>query len=161
MPVSVQTIIPFILFLCRILIPLLILPGSDFVNSLDTPSWVRVEEGLVRYSEIRSMDQQVVTVDQFAVAMASIQEALASLRQEINGQQSRPPMAQDDAQYDPTVPPPPPPSQSAPQAMLFTMHSQTGVAPPPIVVPTLTSEDPHARMDRLEQGLRQLRTSDQ
>ena len=29
------------------------------------------------------MDQQVVTVDRFTTAMASIQEALASLRQEI------------------------------------------------------------------------------
>ena len=106
------------------------------------------------------MDQQVVTVDQFTAAMASIQEALASLRQEIGGQQGRPPVARDDAQYDPTVPPPPPPSQSAPQAMPFTLHSQTGVAPPPITVPTPTSEDPHARMDRLEQGLRQLRASD-
>ncbi|RVW71175.1 hypothetical protein CK203_054405 [Vitis vinifera] len=106
------------------------------------------------------MDQQVVTMDQFTAAMASIQEALASLRQEIGGQQGRPPVARDDAQYDPTVPPPPPPSQSAPQAMLFTLHSQTGVALPPITVPTPTSEDPHARMDRLEQGLRQLRTSD-
>eukprot|EP00261_Vitis_vinifera_P028366 XP_010662558.1 PREDICTED: uncharacterized protein LOC100853663 [Vitis vinifera] len=44
--------------------------------------------------------------------------------------------------------------------MPFTLHSQTGVAPPPITVPTPTSEDPHARMDRLEQGLRQLRASD-
>ncbi|RVW86624.1 hypothetical protein CK203_045685 [Vitis vinifera] len=54
--------------------------------------------------------------------MASIQEALASLRQEIGGQQGRPLVARDDAQYDPTVPPPPPPSQSAPQAMPFTLH---------------------------------------
>ena len=124
--------------------------GSDFVHSLDTPSWVRVEGRLVRYSERQSMDQQVVTVDQFTAAMASIQEVLASLRQEIDGQQGRPPVARDDAQYDPTVPPPPPPNQSAPQAMPFTLHSQTGVAPPPITVPTPTSEDPHARMDRLE-----------
>ena len=44
--------------------------------------------------------------------------------------------------------------------MPFTLHSQTEVAPPPVTMPTPTSEDPHARMDRLEQGLRQLRTSD-
>ncbi|WJZ84599.1 hypothetical protein VitviT2T_004199 [Vitis vinifera] len=44
--------------------------------------------------------------------------------------------------------------------MPFTLHSQTEVASPPVTVPTPTSEDPHARMDRLEQGLRQLRTSD-
>ena len=86
LPVSVQTIIPFINFLYRILIPLLIMSGSDFVHSLDTPSWVRVEGRLVRYSEKQSMDQQVVTMDQFTAAMASIQEALASLRQEIGGQ---------------------------------------------------------------------------
>ncbi|WKA08452.1 hypothetical protein VitviT2T_026174 [Vitis vinifera] len=106
------------------------------------------------------MDSQIVTVDQFAEAMASIQEAIASLGRRIDGQQAQqapPPVG---AQYDPTVPPPPPPSQSAPQAMPFTLHSQTGVAPPPIIVPTPTSEDPHARMDRLEQGLRQLRASD-
>ena len=58
------------------------------------------------------------------------------------------------------VPPPPPPSQSAPQAIPFTLHSQTEVAPPSITVPTPISEDPHARIDRLEQRLRQLRTSD-
>ena len=86
LPVSVQTIIHFILFLYRILIPLLTLPGSDFIRSLDTPSWVRVEERLVRYSKRQSMDQQAVTMDQFTAAMASIQEALASLRQEIGGQ---------------------------------------------------------------------------
>ena len=54
-----------------------------FVHSLDTPLWVRVEGRLVRYTERSSMDQQVVTVDRFTTAMASIQEALASLRQEI------------------------------------------------------------------------------
>ena len=32
------------------------------------------------------MDQQVVTVDQFMAAMASIEEALTSLRQEIGSQ---------------------------------------------------------------------------
>ena len=31
---------------------------------------------------------------------------------------------------------------------------------PFVTVPTLTLEDPHARMDRLEQRLKQLRTSD-
>ena len=84
--VTVQTIIHFILFLYRILILLLISSGSDFVRSLDTPSRVRVEGRLVQYSERQSRDQQVVTVDQFTAAMASIQEALASLRQEIGGQ---------------------------------------------------------------------------
>ncbi|RVW53236.1 hypothetical protein CK203_091617 [Vitis vinifera] len=87
------------------------------------------------------MDSQIVTVDQFAEAMASIQKAIASLGRRIDGQQAQqvpPPVG---AQYDPTVPPPPPPSQSVPQAMPFTLHSQTGVAPPPIIVPTSTSED--------------------
>ena len=115
---------------------------------------IRVSNQLDHRSDQRDMDSQIVTVDQFAEAMASIQEAIASLGRRIDGQQAQqvpPPVG---AQYDPTVPPPPPPSQSAPQAMPFTLHSQTGIAPPPITVPTLTSEDPHARMDRLEQGLR-------
>ncbi|WKA06251.1 hypothetical protein VitviT2T_024160 [Vitis vinifera] len=89
-----------------------------------------------------------------------IKEAIASLGRRIDGQQAQQVPPLDGAQYDHTVPPPPPPSQSAPQAMPFTLHSQTEVAPPPVTVPTPTSEDPHARMDRLEQGLRQLRTSD-
>ncbi|WKA00324.1 hypothetical protein VitviT2T_018690 [Vitis vinifera] len=58
------------------------------------------------------MDQQVVTVDQFTTAMASIQEALASLRQEIG------------------------------------------------VVQALVIDDAHARMDRIEHRMKQLRVSD-
>ena len=108
---------------------------------------IRVSDQLDQRSDQGDMDSQIVTVDQFAEAMASIQEAIASLGRRIDGQQAQPPVG---AQYDPTVPPPPPPSQSVPQAMPFTLHSQTGVAPPPIIVPTSTSEDPHARMDRLE-----------
>ena len=38
------------------------------------------------------MDQLVVTADEFTTAMASIQEALASLRQEVGSQQSRLPV---------------------------------------------------------------------
>ncbi|RVW63960.1 hypothetical protein CK203_056779 [Vitis vinifera] len=61
------------------------------------------------------MDQQVVTVDQFTTAMASIQEALASLRQEICGQQSRPPVVQDETPHDSLPPSPPPPVPSVPR----------------------------------------------
>ncbi|RVW79678.1 hypothetical protein CK203_042420 [Vitis vinifera] len=46
------------------------------------------------------MDSQIVTVDQFAEAMASIQEAIASLGRRIDGQQAQqvpPPVG---AQYD-------------------------------------------------------------
>ena len=35
------------------------------------------------------MDSQIVTVEQFSVAMASIQEALANLGQRIDGQQAQ------------------------------------------------------------------------
>ncbi|KAL6332110.1 hypothetical protein AAG906_020792 [Vitis piasezkii] len=145
---------------------LLLEPSID-TFSLGSTSWIRIEGRLIRVSDQldqrsdqRDMDSQIVTVDQFAEAMASIQEAIASLDRRIDGQQAQQVPPQDDTQYDPTMPPPPSPSQSAPQAMPFTLHSQTEVAPPPITVPTPTSEDPHARMDRLEQGLRQLRTSD-
>ncbi|RVX14745.1 hypothetical protein CK203_011900 [Vitis vinifera] len=82
------------------------------------------------------MDSQIVTVDQFAEAMASIQEAIASLGRRIDGH------------------------QSAPQAMSFTLHSQTGVAPPPITGAHPDLRGPTCPMDRLEQGLRQLRASD-
>ena len=58
------------------------------------------------------------------------------------------------------MPQPPLPSQLAPQAIPFTLDSQTEVATLLVIELTPTSEDPHARMDRLEQRLRQLRTSD-
>ncbi|KAL6315497.1 hypothetical protein AAG906_000792 [Vitis piasezkii] len=92
--------------------------------------------------------------------MASIQEAIASLGQRIDGQQAQQVPVQEDIQFDTTVPPPPPHSQPAPQTIPFTLHSQTEVAPPPAIVPTPISEDPHARMDKLEQKLRQMRTSE-
>ncbi|RVW99136.1 hypothetical protein CK203_018963 [Vitis vinifera] len=72
----------------------------------------------------------------FAVAMASIQEAIASLGQMIDGQQAQQVPVQEDIQFDTTAPPPPP-------------H-----------MPTPISEDPHARMDKLKQKLRQMRTSE-
>ncbi|RVW61620.1 Transposon Ty3-I Gag-Pol polyprotein [Vitis vinifera] len=110
-----------------------------YVQSGST-SWIRVGGRLIRVSDQldqrsdqRDMDSQIVTVDQFAEAMASIQEAIASLGRRIDGQQAQ------------QVPPRLVPNRGC---------------PPPITVPTPTSEDPHARMDRLEQGLRQLRTSD-
>ena len=57
------------------------------VLSLDLPHWIRVEWRLIRFFLERSdMDQRVVTVDQFTSAMVSIQEALASPRQEIDNQ---------------------------------------------------------------------------
>ncbi|KAL6313254.1 hypothetical protein AAG906_016663 [Vitis piasezkii] len=53
-----------------------------FTLSLGIVSWIRVEGRLVRVSDTPDMDQQVVTVDQFTAAMASIQEALASLERD-------------------------------------------------------------------------------
>ena len=51
-----------------------------FILSVDLPSWVRVEGNLVYFFERSDMDQRIVTVDPFTITMASIQEALASLR---------------------------------------------------------------------------------
>ncbi|RVW39426.1 Transposon Ty3-G Gag-Pol polyprotein [Vitis vinifera] len=76
--------------------------------------------------------------------MASIQEAIASLGQRIDGQQTQQVPVQEGTQFDTTVPPPPPHSQLAPQTIPFTLHSQTEVSPPPAIVPTPISEDPHA-----------------
>ena len=121
------------------------------------PSWVRVEG--ILYSERSSMDQQVVTVDQFTAAMASIQEALASLRQEIGSQQSRPPVVQDETLHDSLPPPPPPPIPTVPHTSPYVLHGHYKVAPPAVVQTTVT-DDAHARMDRIEQRIRQLRVSD-
>ncbi|RVW12041.1 hypothetical protein CK203_087291 [Vitis vinifera] len=102
--------------------------------SLGSTSWIRVGGRLIRVSDQldqrsdqRDMDSQIVTVDQFAEAMASIQEAIVSLGRRIDGQAG------------PTV-------RSGLPASHHRAHP--------------TSEDPHARMDRLEQGLRQLRALD-
>ncbi|RVW36727.1 hypothetical protein CK203_099193 [Vitis vinifera] len=106
------------------------LSGSDFDHSLDTPSWVRVEGRLVRYSE-RQYGSAGCYCGQFTAAMASIQEALASLRQEIGGQQGRPPaVAQDETPHDSLPPPPPPPIPSAPQASPYILHGHSEIAPP-------------------------------
>ncbi|KAL6332353.1 hypothetical protein AAG906_004922 [Vitis piasezkii] len=115
-----------------------------FTLSLGIVSWIRVEGRLVRVSDTPDMDQQVVTVDQFTAAMASIQEALASLRQEIGGQQGRPPAVQDETPYDSHPPPPPLPVPS--------VHQASPYAP--------VADDTHARMDRIEQCMRQMRVSD-
>ena len=105
------------------------------------------------------MDQQVVTVDQFTTAIVSIQKALASLRQEIGSQQSRPPVVQDKTLHDSLPPPPPPPVLTMPQASPYVLHGHSEVAPP-IVVQTIVIDDAHARMDRIKQRMRQLRVSD-
>ena len=99
------------------------------------------------------MDQQVVTVDQFTAAMASIQEALASLRQEIGSQQSRPSVVQNETLHDSLPPPPPPPVPIVPHASPYVLHGHSEVGPP-TVVPTTVSDDAHARMDRIEQCMR-------
>ncbi|RVX10216.1 hypothetical protein CK203_016130 [Vitis vinifera] len=141
--------------------------GEFIVTSLDSPSWIRVGGRLTRasdQSDQRSdqgdMDSQIVTVDQFAATMASIQEAIVNLGQRIDGQQTQHVPVQESTQFDTIVPPPPPPSQSVRQVIPFTLHSQIEVAPPPVASLIPTSEDPHTRMDRLEQKLRQMRASD-
>ena len=107
------------------------------------------------------MDSQLVTVDQLASAIASVQEAIAKLGQRIDGQQARQAPTQEDAQFDPVPSPPPPPppiSQFTPPPVPFVLHSQTEVAPPPAIVPILTPNDTQARMEKLKQRMRQLRT---
>ena len=62
------------------------------MTDLDSPLWIRVRGRLTRVSnqlDKMDMDSQIVTVDQFAAAMASIQEAIANLGQRIDGQQAQ------------------------------------------------------------------------
>ena len=63
------------------------------MTNLDSPSWIRVggrltiaSDQLDRRSDQGDIDSQIVTIDQFAAAMALIQEAIASLGQRIDGQ---------------------------------------------------------------------------
>ena len=46
-----------------------------------------------------------------------------------------------------------------PQASPYVLHGHFEVAPT-VVVPTTITDDAHARMDRIEQRIRQLRVSD-
>ena len=98
-------------------------------------------------------------MDQFTAVMASIQEALASLNQEIGGQQSRPPTVQDETPYDSHPPPPPLPVPSVPQASPYVLHGHSEIAPPAVVQTTIAN-DAHAHMGRLEQCMRQMRVLD-
>ena len=121
------------------------------------------------------MDSQVVTIDQFATAMASIQEVITSLSQRMDGQQAKQVLVQESVRYDPTIqsllpssqtdpqdtqiPPLSPLGQTVPLPTPFTLQSQTEVAPLPTMVVVPTSEDAHACMDKLEQRMRQMRIS--
>ncbi|WKA07236.1 hypothetical protein VitviT2T_025085 [Vitis vinifera] len=96
------------------------------------------------------MDQRVVTVDQFTTAMAFIQEASASLRQEIDSQQSRQFVVQDETPYDSL---PPPLGPTVPRAPPYLLHGHSEVASP-VVVQTTVFEDTHACMDRIEQRIK-------
>ena len=70
--ISVQISISFVFSLCRTFILFLMFQDRHFVLSLNLPSWVRVDERLVWFSERSDIDQQVVMVDQFLAVMASI-----------------------------------------------------------------------------------------
>ncbi|XP_010652575.1 uncharacterized protein LOC104879867 [Vitis vinifera] len=74
---------------------------------MDSPLWIRVGGRLTRVSDQsdqisdqRDIDSQIVTVNQFAAATTSIQEALASLGQRIDGQQAQQVLVQEDTQFD-------------------------------------------------------------
>ena len=68
-----------------------------YFRSIDTfamglTSWIRVGGRLIKASDPsdqrsdqRDMDLQIVTIDQFAAAMTSIQEAIASIGRKIDG----------------------------------------------------------------------------
>ncbi|RVW59144.1 hypothetical protein CK203_105261 [Vitis vinifera] len=107
------------------------LRDRTFVPCLDIPLWIRAEEEYFQdqdfysqsgYSFVDQSRGQISSGFRYTRygsagchgrsvhgAMASIQEALASLRQEIGGQQGRPPTVQDETPYDSHPPPPPHP----------------------------------------------------
>ena len=85
--------------------------------------------------------------------MASIHEALASLRQEIGIQQSRSPVVQDGIPHDSLPLPLPPPVLLVPQASPYLLHTHSEISPPAVVQATVI-DDTHARMDCIEQHMR-------
>ena len=85
--------------------------------------------------------------------MASIQEVLANLRQEIGSQQSRPPVVQDETPHDSLPPSPPPPVLIVPQASPYLLLGHSEITPP-AAVHTMVIDDAHTRMDRIEQRMR-------
>ncbi|RVW64304.1 hypothetical protein CK203_052311 [Vitis vinifera] len=128
--------------------------GSIDTFDLGSASWIRVRGRLIRVSDQSDqsdMDSQVVTVDQFAAAMASIQEAITSLGQSMDGQQAQQVPVQESVQYDPTIPPPLPPSQIAPQ--------DTQMPPPPPLGQTVPQPTPFTLQSQTEK-VRQMRVSD-
>ncbi|RVX08570.1 hypothetical protein CK203_009082 [Vitis vinifera] len=76
------------------------------------------------------MDQRVVTVDQFTTAMTSIQEASASPRQEIDSQQSRQFVVQDETPCDSLPHLPPPLGSTVPRAPPYMLHGHFEVVSP-------------------------------
>ena len=79
------------------------------------------------------MDQRVVTVDQFTTAMASIQEASTSPRQEIDNQQSRQFVVQDETPCDSLLYLPPPLGLTVPRAPPYMLHGHFEVVSPTVV----------------------------
>ncbi|KAL6316689.1 hypothetical protein AAG906_019620 [Vitis piasezkii] len=90
----------------------------------------RGEIDSVFFLERSDMDQWVVTVDQFTTAMASIQEASASPRQEIDSQQSRQFVVQDETPCDSLPHLPPPLGSTVPRAPPYMLHGHFEVASP-------------------------------
>ncbi|RVW83075.1 hypothetical protein CK203_040749 [Vitis vinifera] len=105
-----------------LLLVISIFVGEFTVTSLYSPSWIRVGGRLTRASD--QSDQR-------------------SDQRDMDSQQTQQIPVQENAQFDTTVSPPPLPSQSAPQAIPFTLHSHIEVTPPPVTSPIPTSEDPH------------------
>ena len=68
-------------------------------------------------------------------------------------------MVQDETLHDSLPLPSPPPVPTVPQASPYVLHGHSEVAPPTVVQTTVT-DDTHARMDGIEQRMRQLRVFD-
>ncbi|RVW67496.1 hypothetical protein CK203_063109 [Vitis vinifera] len=96
-------------------------------------------------------------MDKFTAVMASIQEALASLKQEIGSQQSRSPVAQDETLHDSLPQPPPPPMRRCLRLTLCIAWAFRGCSARSRS--DHSHDDAHARMDYLEQCMRQMRVS--
>ena len=104
--------------------------GSQFGFTSSDQSRGEIDSVFLERSD---MDQRVVIVDQFTTAMASIQGAPASPKQEIDSQQSRQFVVQDETPCDSLLHLPPPLGSTVPRAPPYMLHGHFEVVSPAVV----------------------------
>ncbi|RVW78448.1 hypothetical protein CK203_051426 [Vitis vinifera] len=129
--------------------------------SLETCRGLCIVKGSIfgAQSRLAFLDQSQRQVDQ-SIRLARPERGYSRPRSEDRWAAGLAALPQDSAQYDSAAPPPPLLNQSVPHPTPYALHSQTNATPLPVVTPIQESEDAHARVDRFEQKMKQMRVSD-